>query len=223
MRFFFSLLLILFIVTGTISQATAQTGADNELADFQAGREYVELPGPPLLFGPEDGKVEVLAFYRYLCNICYNLEPKINTWAKDLPSGVRLVRLPFAYNEPHIFHARIAFALENLGLGPDIHGKVFNLFQKQGKIAFNPEDLSTLAQDLNIDEEKLLEAYNSTEVKAKMEQLAKVTPAYDLAGVPSMVIDGRYSFDTGTARGPKNYLELADFLIERQRKERAKK
>lgn len=218
MRIPLSILLVLFIVALTSSEALAQNHASDNIKpeDFQVGQEYFELAAPRVLYGPDDGQVEVLSFYWYNCGACYYMDPAVSTWAENLPPKVRLVRLPFSSREPTTFHARLAFTLESLGLGPDIHTKVFDLFQKQKQPIYNDQELPELAKALNINEQELIKAFNSPEVKAKMKQLEKVLQIYNLAGVPAMVIDGRYRFDVGTTRGTKNYLELADILIDRQ-------
>jgi thiol:disulfide interchange protein DsbA len=46
--------------------------------------------------------------------------------------------------------------------------------------------------------------------------------AYDLPGVPAMVVAGKYRFDIGTARGPDGMFRLADHLIDRERRARKK-
>ena len=75
-----------------------------------------------------------------------------------------------------------------------------------------------LAKALKIDPEKLTRAFNSAEVSEKMANLDRLMLVYDLPGVPSMVINGKYRFDLGTAHGPDGFLKLADMLIEKERR-----
>lgn len=41
--------------------------------------------------------------------------------------------------------------------------------------------------------------------------------AYQITGVPVMVVNGKYRFDIGSSGGPQRALEVADFLIEKER------
>ena len=40
---------------------------------------------------------------------------------------------------------------------------------------------------------------------------------YEITGVPSMVVNGKYRFDLGTAGGPEGVLDVADQLIAKER------
>ena len=197
----------------------AAVGAADKL-DFQPGREYVELPGTPVLSETDDGRIEVLAFFWYGCGSCYFVDPEVSAWASRLPADVRFRRLPASFNPTVNFHARIFMTLKALGLDHQVDLSVFELFQDQRRPVNKPEDLPRLAKHLKIDEKKLIETFNSAEVDASMDQLDKLMLAYDLPGVPAMVIDGRYRFDIGTAHGAEGYIQLADLLIAKEREYR---
>ncbi|MDR1044602.1 MAG: thiol:disulfide interchange protein DsbA/DsbL [Candidatus Adiutrix sp.] len=200
----------------------AALAAGGEKFDFQLGREYLQLPGTPVLSEGDDGRIEVLAFFWYNCDHCYRLEPLISAWADRLPADVRFRRLPVVFNPAVAFHARIFMTLRALGLGPQADMTVFRLFHEQRRPVNRPEDLPRLANSLKVNEKKLIETFNSTEVDIHMNQLDQLMLAYDLPGVPSMVIDGRYLFDIGTAHGPDGYLQLADLLIAEEREYRGR-
>lgn len=205
-------LLALLLMTPA-AMAEDMPGAGN----FQTGREYFELPSPRVLAEKDDGRIEVIAFFWYNCGTCYLIDPKVTAWAETLPDDVRLVRMPFSYNPTLDVHARIFFTLRALGKGHDADLAVFRLFQDQRQPIHDPGQLPRLAKALNINEQDLISAYNSPEVSTRMDQMHKLIAAYNLNGVPSMVINGKYLFDIGTAQGPEGYFQLADFLIARER------
>jgi len=187
-------------------------------SDFQLGREYVELPPHPAESG--DNRIEVIEFFWYGCPHCYAVEPQIKAWAAKLPADVRFMRLPAKFNPPVDFHARIFMTLEALGSGPEVHDKVFRIFQDEGRFSNDSKALPGLARDLKLDPRAFVTAFNSREVQARMEALDNLMTAYDLPGVPAMVVAGKYRFDIGTARGPDGLLKLADHLIDRERRAR---
>ena len=194
--------------------------AAGENQDFQLGREYVELT--PHLAKSGDSRIEVLEFFWYGCPHCYAVEPQVEAWAAKLPPDVHFIRLPASFNPQVEFHARIFMTLETLGSGPEVHAKVFRIFQDEGRFINDSEALPGLARDLKLDSKAFVAAFNSPEVQARMEALAKLMAAYDLPGVPAMVVAGKYRFDIGTARGPGGMLRLADHLIDRERRARKK-
>ena len=217
MRHSFFLLVFLFVMSLS-SLATAQGDAPNP-KDFKEGSEYFEVSSP--LYGSDDGRVEVLAFYWYNCGSCFYLEPKLAAWAAKLPANkVRFLRVPFGYNGPSLFHAQLAFALEHMNLGSNIHLKVFKVLQEQRLPIYTPADLPRMAQALNIDEDALIEAFESPEVTAKMSKLNSFIMAADINAVPSMLIDGKYRFDIGGTKGAEGFLGLADILIEKRQDDR---
>ena len=185
--------------------------------DFQVGREYFELPAPRVLAEQDDGRIEVIAFFWYNCGTCYFIDPEMTAWSKKLPPDVRFIRMPFAYNPTLEVHARIFFALRALDLDHEADLTVFKLFQEDRQPVHEPEQLPRLAKVLKINEQDLVKAYNSQGVSAQMAKMKQLLTAYDLQGVPSLVINGNYLFDIGTTPGPEIYFKLSDLLIPRYR------
>ena len=50
-----------------------------------------------------------------------------------------------------------------------------------------------------------------------MQQAKDLAKKYEITGVPSMVVNGKYRFDLGTAGGPEGVLDVADQLIAKER------
>ena len=48
-------------------------------------------------------------------------------------------------------------------------------------------------------------------------QAKELAKKYEITGVPSMVVNGKYRFDLGTAGGPEGVLNVADQLIAKER------
>jgi thiol:disulfide interchange protein DsbA len=68
-----------------------------------------------------------------------------------------------------------------------------------------------------VDQEAFLKAYNSFGVKAQVEKAKKLAAAYQISGVPVLVVNGKYRFDIGSAGGPEQTVDLADQLIDKER------
>ena len=62
------------------------------------GTHYVRLPQAAPVSAPA-GKVEVVEFFWYGCNHCYNFEPSLGAWADKLPADVVFRRVPVAFRE----------------------------------------------------------------------------------------------------------------------------
>ncbi|MCL3028211.1 thiol:disulfide interchange protein DsbA, partial [Klebsiella pneumoniae] len=80
-----------------------------------------------------------------------------------------------------------------------------------------PEEMADFLAGKGVDKEKFLSTYNSFAIKGQMEKAKKLAMAYQVTGVPTMVVNGKYRFDIGSAGGPEETLKLADYLIEKER------
>ena len=91
-----------------------------------------------------------------------------------------------------------------------------------GKKLATPEEMADFLAGEGIDKDKFLSTYNSFAVKGKVEDAKKKAQAYQISGVPTMVVNGKYRFDLGTAGGPAGALSVADQLIAKERAAGAK-
>lgn len=207
MRLFAVLFLLLFLIIPSRNLA-----AQNEK------QPYTELSGPRVLAGPDDGRVEVVSFFWYGCGTCYRIDGLVSEWAAALPSDVRFIRKHVIFNPPVDVHARIFTTLRAMGLGHDADLKVFSLFIGDHEPVNTLMDLSRLAKSLKINEKKLIGTFNSPEVDKEMAQLEELMLAYGIEAVPTLVIDGKYVFNSGqTEGGPQGFLAQADRLINQSR------
>jgi len=197
--------------------------ADSKSKEAKEAPQYDTLPSPAVLFEPEDGRVEVLAFFWYGCGSCLYIDDAVQKWATDLPKeDVRFTLLPAAFNFPVDFHARIFLTLRAMGLGHEADKAVFNRFQKERKTVTQREQLPELIKELKLNEQEFMKAFDSPAVGGQLSKLVKFMDTYDLPGVPAMVIDGKYRFDIGQTHGPTGYFDLADELVKERREARKK-
>ncbi|NQD79725.1 thiol:disulfide interchange protein, partial [Pseudomonas sp. CrR14] len=69
----------------------------------------------------------------------------------------------------------------------------------------------------DIDRDAFLKAFNSFGVKSQMEKAKKLAMAYQINGVPVMIVNGKYRFDISSSGGPEQTLQVADHLIAKER------
>ncbi|TLX54817.1 thiol:disulfide interchange protein [Stutzerimonas nosocomialis] len=184
-------------------------------AEFQAGKEYVELSSPVPVAEPE--KIEVVELFWYGCPHCYQFEPVINPWVEQLPDDVDFKRIPAMFGGVWNIHGQLFLTLESMGVEHDVHDAVFDaIHNKRMKLA-TPDEMAAFLAGQGVDKDAFLKAYNSFGVKGRMEKAKKLGAAYQITGVPVMIVNGKYRFDLGSAGGPQRTLEVADFLIEKER------
>ena len=64
------------------------------------------------------------------------------------------------------------------------------------------------------------DAFTSPGMEAKLKRVMELTPRYEVAGTPTLIIDGKYSFDVTSAGGIEKVVSLLNFLIEKAAAER---
>lgn len=183
--------------------------------EFQAGKEYVELSNPVPTADPE--KIEVVELFWYGCPHCYQFEPALNAWVAELPDDVDFKRIPAMFGGQWNVHGQLFLTLEAMGVEAKVHDAVFDAIHQQRKRLATPEQMAEFLATQGVDEAEFLKTYNSFGVKSRVEKAKKQGMAYQITGVPVLVVNGKYRFDLGSAGGPERALQVADYLIEKER------
>ncbi|CAH0180957.1 MULTISPECIES: thiol:disulfide interchange protein DsbA/DsbL [unclassified Pseudomonas] len=203
--------LILSAVLATASLFGVSAHAD----DIEAGKQYVELSNPVPISKP--GKIEVVELFWYGCPHCYQFEPTLNPWVEKLPSDVNFVRIPALFGGLWNAHGQMFITLESMKVEHKVHDAVFRAIHKEGRKLATPEEMADFLVTQDIDRDAFLKAYNSFGVKSQMEKAKKLAMAYQINGVPVMIVNGKYRFDISSSGGPEQTLQVADHLIAKER------
>ncbi|MCQ4347974.1 thiol:disulfide interchange protein DsbA/DsbL [Pseudomonas stutzeri] len=190
-------------------------GATASAEDIQAGRQYVQLSSPVPVAEP--GKIEVVELFWYGCPHCYQLESAVQPWAEKLPEDVNFVRVPALFGGLWNVHGQMFLTLEAMGAEARVHEAVFHAIHREGKKLATPDEMAEFLAGQGIDKDKFLSTFNSFAVKGQMEKAKKLAMAYQITGVPVLVVNGKYRFDLGTAGGPGGAIRVADHLIAKER------
>ena len=197
-------------------------GMSAQAADvpLEAGKTYVELSNAVPVAAP--GKIEVVELFWYGCPHCYSFEPVVNPWAEKLPADVNFVRIPAMFGGPWDAHGQMFLTLEAMGVENKVHAAVFNAIQKEGKRLVKPDEMAEFLATQGVDKDKFLSTFNSFAIKGQITKAKELAKKYEISGVPTMIVNGKYRFDLGTSGGPEQTLNVADQLIAKERAEAAK-
>ncbi|HSC82125.1 MAG TPA: thiol:disulfide interchange protein DsbA/DsbL [Pseudomonas sp.] len=190
-------------------------GFSAQAETIEAGNQYVELNSPVAVSQP--GKIEVVELFWYGCPHCYQFEPTLNPWIAQLPEDVHFVRIPALFGGVWDVHGQLFITLEAMGVENKVHTAVFEAIHKEGKKLATPEEMGDFLATQGIDKAKFLSTFNSFAVKGQMERAKKLAVAYQITGVPTMIVNGKYRFDVHSAGGPEQALDVANQLIAKER------
>ena len=193
----------------------AMTGA---AAQITAKGEYTKLSPPrPVATGP---RIEVIEFFYYGCPICYELQPHMSRWLVGAPNYVAHRRVPVASTETWEPFAKLFYTLEAMGQVQRLHWPVYDNFHFDGVQLNDPKVMLDWVARNGLDRDKFTAIYNSPETKARLDEAREMLKTYDVRGVPTIVVDGKYVTSARLAGGTRQLMQLVDDLVKQARKER---
>jgi len=200
------------VLTATTCLALAQA------PQLQAGRNYTRLDPPlPVATG---SRIEVIEFFYYGCPICYEFQPHFSRWQIQAPEYVAVRRVPVLSSENWEPLTKLYYALEILGELNRLHWPVYDNFHFDGVKLNDERVMADWVSRNGIDRQKFVAAYSSAEVAKRLEQSREMVKTYDVRGVPTVVIDGKYAASARLAGGTRQLAQIVDLLVKQARKER---
>lgn len=187
----------------------------------QGAAPFLTLPTPQAT--EAKGKVEVIEFFHYGCPHCRDFDPLLEQWVKALPADVVFKRVPAIWGNPQLSAlARFFYAAEATGDLGKLHTKIFEAFQSD-KVPLNTEAgaLEWVGRQ-GVDGKKFADAYKSFGVNSKIQRADQLARAYQVQGVPTLAIDGKFLTSASMTGSHANTLKMADQLIARARKEQGR-
>lgn len=198
---------------GTVLGSSAWAQAAAPVPGLKAGSDYRALSTLAPVDAPA-GQIEVVEFFAYSCIHCYNFEPLLRDWAKQLPANVVVRRTPVAFNAAFEPQQRLYYALEALGLLDTLHEKAFRAFHVDKQPLRNADAVIDWAVKQGVDKAKFSAAYNAFGTAGKMKRAVQLHNAYEVEGTPALGIAGRYYVPGQAAKT----LVVANALIAQLRK-----
>jgi thiol:disulfide interchange protein DsbA len=181
-------------------------------AKFKEGANYQKLvPAQPTAVPP--GKVEVAEVFWYGCGHCFSLDPAIESWkGKSKQSYVEFVRVPAMWNEVTRMHARVFYTAELLGKLDELHSLIFREFHVVGNQLNSVDKISAFFQQHGVNKDEFTKAFSSFAVESKLQRADFLNRRYRIQSVPTVIVNGKYSTDIGTAGGEAQLFSLIDEL-----------
>ncbi len=155
----------------------------------QAGAEYQVLKRPQ----PVDGgkKIEITEFFGYFCPHCYALEPLMAEWVKKQGDNISFKRVHVNFHDL-VTQQKLYFTLEAMGKADEYHMKAFNAFHVDRNRLQTDAEVMEFVTKSGLDKQKFSDIYGSFSMSGKLNRAAQLASAYQIDGVPSIAIDGRY-------------------------------
>ena len=201
--------------------ALAAAGAPAQAQSVpQLDRDYVRLDPPRAVSSGE--KIEVIEFFYYGCPVCYELEPTLSRWFFNAPGSIALRRVPALSSDNWDNFAKLFYALEATGQLVRLHWPVYDNFHFSGLKLNEEAVMADWVSHNGVNKQTFIDSYRSPEIQAKLAAARAMTQSYDIKGVPSIVVDGKFVTSARMAGGTRELMRVVDQLVELARKERGK-
>ncbi len=177
-------------LTALIAALVMLAGAPGARAEDE-NTVYRTLPVPRATQSP--GKIEVLEFFSYACPHCAEFYPLVTGWLATQGKDVAFKRVPVGFDRaPWINMQRAYYALIATGDFDRLDAKVFQAIHGEHIPLFQEQALFDWVAKNGGNYEKFTAAYGSFGVNNQTVQADKMAEDYQITGVPTIAIDGRY-------------------------------
>lgn len=188
-------------------------------ADYQEGKEYLVLANPQPT--SSDDKIEVVELFWHGCPHCYRLEPLLAEWLTSKPEDLVFIRMPAVLGKNWELYGKAYYTAEFLGVEDKIHQALFNALHNDRKKIRDEAALRDLFVEQGVSAEDFGNTFNSFAVDVKLNNAKQMTKRYAITGVPTLIINGKYSTSASQAGSNENLIKVMDFLIAQERQKTA--
>lgn len=180
-------------------------------------QDYIRLSKTLPVELPAGKKIEVVEFFWYECPHCNAFEPLLEAWAARQAADVALRRVPVGFTPRHEVTQRLFYALQALGrLEGDsgLHAKVFDAIHNHWRAPSSERQWADFVAGHGVDRARFVEVFRSAEVSALLRRANQWADDAEVEGVPTLVVQGRYSTSPARAGSRERALVVTDHLIQ---------
>lgn len=190
------------------------------MAAIDEGIEYkLVTPAQPTI---TKSKIEVVELFWYGCPHCFYFEPHLKEWLAKKPDNVVFYRVPAVFNPGWALHARAFYAAKSLGLFDngkrEFHEAMFDEIHKKKNHLHKKKDIEKIFSRFGVSKEDFENTFDSFAVNTKVNRAAALSKRYQLDGVPTLIVNGKYRTDGPMAGGREGMIKVLNFLINKESK-----
>ncbi len=178
---------------------------------FRIGVDYQRLSPTQPTSSPPD-QVEVAEVFWYGCPHCYHFDPMVEAWRAKKAEYVNFIRIPAVWNPLLQLHARAFYTAEALGKGAEMHSEFFREIHEHGNALDTEQKLQEFFGRFGVDAAAFKTAFDSFAVHAKLQRADELNRRYRIGGVPTLIVNGKYTTEDSQAAKQEDLLELVTLL-----------
>lgn len=165
----------------------------------------------------ESKSIIIYEFFWYGCPHCYNLEPTMERIEADLDKDTKIVKLPVALRDSWIPHAKLYYALQQMGKIDEVHNLIFEEIHLEDNRLNTEQQMVDFLGKHGIDTNKFIEKYNSFGTEARIKKASNLAKKYQINSVPTIIVNGKYLTSGSYVSSYDELYSVVNLLIERER------
>jgi thiol:disulfide interchange protein DsbA len=202
-------ILFVALLAGVSARAAPATG-------IIAGSNYKELDVPqPTNAAP--GTVELIEFMWYDCDTCYVVEPTLRHWVAEHGSSVTFRRVPAVVGSYMLYYARVFYTAEALGVLDKIHEPLYTAIHRYNRPLSTADQIADFLAEYGVERGRFLSTFRNAVTAEKVRDARLMTERYDIAGVPTFIVNGKYRVDPTMVPNAETLMQVVGYLVERER------
>ena len=184
--------------------------------EWEEGTHYNRLSTP--VETRSGDQYEVAEVFWYGCPSCYQMQPVITQWKKDLADDVNLRHVPASMRRDWETHAQAFYVARELGVVDQVHGPLFDALAGERRNLNSKEAIAAFFEEVGAaDAEAVKEAWDGFAVDTAMRCGKAFQQGARVTGTPTLVVEGRYVISVRGGGNYENMLAIADYLVEQKR------
>lgn len=200
----FSTLLVSLLLAGPLAAA-----------EYSEGKQYLRLAKPQPTLASD--KIEVVELFWYGCPHCFELEPHIQQWLETKPDDVVFVRMPAILGPRWELLAKGFYTAELLGVEDRLHPALFEALHEKKQKINDEAALQDFFVNHGVSAEDFRNTFGSFAVSVKSNNAKAMTRRYAITGVPTLIVNGKFSTGGRQAGSNANIIKVVDYLVAQER------
>lgn len=209
--------------------APAEPFVDN--GKWVEGKNYFTIEPQQPTGNPD--KIVVTEVFSYACPACNAFHTTADQIEKSLPSNAVMTYLAASFrpDENWPLFQRAYYAANALGVAEKSHDAMFDAVWKSGELATYDlttsrpktqsawpkiDDVAKFYAKYGVDPKQFVAVANSFSINTQMKRADDMMKAYGVDATPTVVVNGKYRFTTGSAGGYPQAIELTKWLVAKE-------
>lgn len=208
----------LIVLLAGLALAAAGVVQAADSPEWVEGKNYQVIS--PVVATHSDNKVEVVEVFSYACPHCAHFQPYAEKIKAELPKGAVYVNKPAVFSQQWEPYARGFLAAKAMGVAEQSHQALFDALHRDRKPIRTLDDLGKFYAQYGVSAGEFVSTAESFVITNQLQQDVAWEREAGVAGTPTIIIDGKYRLDAGTAGGNEQVVKLTEYLVSKELAER---